>query len=383
MPMAVWSARMDTQQPRRIRVAVVFGGRSSEHGVSCVTAGSVLRAMDPQRYDPVPVGITTDGRWVLGPDDPGRLAITDGKLPEVADVGGTVTLPSTRGRAELNVYEPGSVPRALGTVDVVLPLLHGPFGEDGTLQGLLEMADVPYVGSGVLASSIGMDKHYMKLVLRASGLPVCRHVLVRPGPWEDRREQVEAGVAELGWPVFVKPARAGSSMGISKVTALEQLETAVLAAREHDPKVIIEEAVSGREVECGVLEGVAGGPAEASAVGEIRVDDTHEFYDFEAKYLEDESHVRLDVPANLPEEVAERVRAMSVAAFDALSCEGLARVDFFYREDGSLLLNEVNTMPGFTPTSMFPMLWAARGLDYPALVDRLITTALSRPTGLR
>jgi D-alanine-D-alanine ligase len=362
---------------------VVFGGRSSEHGISCVTAGSVLRAIDRERYEAVPVGITMDGRWVLGPDDPGRLAITDGKLPEVADVGGTVMLPSTPSGAQLSVYEPGRVPHTLGTVDVVLPLLHGPYGEDGTLQGLLEMADVPYVGSGVLASSIGMDKHYMKLVLRASGLPVCDHVLVPRGPWHRIRERVEADVAALGWPVFVKPARAGSSMGITKVTRPEQLETAVLAAREHDPKVIVEAAVDAREIECGVLEGLAGGPPEASVVGEIRVDETHEFYDFEAKYLEDESHVRLDVPADLPDAVSEQVRAMSVAAFEALSCEGLARVDFFYREDGTVLLNEVNTMPGFTPTSMFPMLWAARGLDYPSLVDRLITTALSRPTGLR
>lgn len=374
---------MNSQQPRRIRVAVVFGGRSSEHGISCVTAGSVLRAIDPDRYEVVPVGITMDGRWVLGPDDPGRLAISDGKLPEVADVGGTVMLPATREGVELSVYEPGSVPRVLGAVDVVMPLLHGPYGEDGTLQGLLELASVPYVGSGVLASAMGMDKHYMKLVLKASGLPVCRHVLVPPRPWADVREQVAAGVDRLGWPVFVKPSRAGSSVGITKVTDLSGLETAVLAAREHDPRVIIEEAVAGREVECGVLEGIGGAPPEASVVGEIRIDDTHEFYDFEAKYLEDESHVRLEIPADLPHDVAEDVRAMSVRAFEALWCEGLARVDFFYRDDGSLLVNEINTMPGFTPTSMFPMLWAESGLDYPALVDRLIATALARPTGLR
>lgn len=374
---------MSTQQPRRIRVAVVFGGRSSEHGISCVTAGSVLRAIDLDRYDVVPVGITMDGRWVLGPDDPSRLAITDGKLPEVADIGGTVMLPATREGVELSVYEPGNVPQALGSVDVVLPLLHGPYGEDGTLQGLLELADVPYVGSGVLASAVGMDKHYMKLVLRAGGLPVCRHALVQPGPWDAQRARVEAEVAELGWPVFVKPARAGSSVGITKVATLDELETAVLAAREHDPKVVIEEAVVGREVECGVLQGLDGGPPEASVVGEIRIDDTHEFYDFEAKYLEDETHVKLDVPADLPDAVADEVRELATRSFEALSCEGLARVDFFYREDESLLVNEVNTMPGFTPTSMFPMLWAASGLDYPALVDRLITTALARPTGLR
>lgn len=375
-------AGMDAQLRRRIRVAVVFGGRSSEHGISCVTAGSVMRVMDPDRYEVVPVGITMDGRWVLGPDDPDRLAITDGKLPEVADVGGTVMLPSTNGGVELSVYEPGSVPRALGEVDVVLPLLHGPYGEDGTLQGLLDLADVPYVGSGVLASAVGMDKHYMKLVLAASGLPVCRHVLVKPGRWEDQRERVTRQVAELGWPVFVKPARAGSSVGITKVRDEEGLETAVLAAREHDPKVIVEEAVPGREVECGVLQGSDGGPPEASVVGEILVDDTHEFYDFDAKYL-DESHVRLEIPADVPAEAAERIRQLSLRAFEALSCEGLARIDFFLRSDGSLLLNEVNTMPGFTPTSMFPMLWAATGLEYPALVDRLITTALRRPTGLR
>ena len=374
---------MNSQQPRRIRVAVVFGGRSSEHGISCVTAGSVLRAMDPERYEVVPVGITMDGRWVLGPDDPARLSITDGKLPEVADLGGTVMLPATRSGAELSVYEPGSVPHALGSVDVVLPLLHGPYGEDGTLQGLLELADVPYVGSGVLSSAVGMDKHYMKLVLQASGLPVCRHVLVPSRPWEQVRDRVEAEVDQLGWPVFVKPSRAGSSVGISKVTSLSGLETAVLAARQHDPRVIIEEAVAGREIECGVLEGVGDAPPEASVVGEIRIDDTHEFYDFEAKYLEDESHVRLEIPADVPDEVAAAMRTMAVQAFEALSCEGLARVDFFYRADGSLLVNEINTMPGFTPTSMFPMLWAASGLDYPALVDRLIAAALSRPTGLR
>jgi D-alanine-D-alanine ligase len=374
---------MNTEQPRRIRVAVVFGGRSSEHGISCVTAGSVLAAMDPDRYEVVPIGITMDGRWVLGPDDPGQLSITDGKLPEVADLGGTVVLPTNRGSAELSVHQPGNVPRTLGEVDVVLPLLHGPYGEDGTLQGLLELADVPYVGSGVLASAVGMDKHYMKVVLAAAGIPVCRHVLVTGAPWEAQRERVLAEVAELGWPVFVKPARAGSSVGISKVTEPSALEIAIMAAREHDPRVLIEEAVVGREVECGVLAGVDDGPAEASVVGEIVMDDTHEFYDFEAKYLEDASHVGLSIPADLPEDVAARIRAYAIQAFEALSCEGLARVDFFYQEDGTVLLNEVNTMPGFTPTSMFPQLWAAMGVDYPALVDRLITTAANRPTGLR
>jgi D-alanine-D-alanine ligase len=373
---------VSVHQLRRIRVAVVFGGRSSEHAISCVTAGSVLRAIDPQRYDVVPIGITPKGRWVLAPADPDRLAITDGRLPEVADDGGTVVLPSSAGAAEIVVNEPGTAPRALGEVDVVLPLLHGPYGEDGTLQGLLELAGVPYVGSGVLASAVGMDKHFMKLVLAAHGLPVCRHVLVEPGAWAPQRERVTAETAALGWPVFVKPARAGSSVGITKVHSWDGLDEAVLDARRHDPKVVIEEAIEGREVECGVLEGRGGGPPDTSVVGEIRVDDSHEFYDFDAKYL-DEAHVALDVPADVSSELADRIRSLAARAFQALACEGLARVDFFLRADGTVLVNELNTMPGFTPTSMFPMLWAATGLDYPALVDRLLTTALSRPTGLR
>jgi D-alanine-D-alanine ligase len=373
---------MNPQQFRKIRVAVVFGGRSSEHAISCVTAGSVLRVIDTERYDVVPIGITPKGRWVLGPGDPTRLAITDGRLPEVADDGGTVVLPSSAGAAEIVVSEPGAVPQTLGEVDVVLPLLHGPFGEDGTLQGLLELAGVPYVGSGVLASAVGMDKHYMKLLLAAHGLPMCRHVLVHPSAWEPQRNRVAAEVAALGWPVFVKPARAGSSVGITKVEGPGGLEEAVLDARRHDPKVVVEEAVVGRELECGVLQGSSGGAPDTSVVGEIRVDETHEFYDFDAKYL-DEAHVALDVPADIPAEVADRIRSMSGQAFQALACEGLARVDFFLRPDGAVLVNELNTMPGFTLTSMFPMLWAATGVNYPALVDRLLTTALTRPTGLR
>jgi D-alanine-D-alanine ligase len=373
---------MNSHQFRRIRVAVVFGGRSSEHAISCVTAASVLRVIDRERYDIVPIGITPKGRWVLGPGDPATLAITDGRLPEVADDGGTVLLPSSAGAAEIIVSEPGAVPRTLGEVDVVLPLLHGPYGEDGTLQGLLELASVPYVGSGVLASAVGMDKHYMKLVLAAHGLPVCRHAIVEPGAWEPQRDRVAAEASALGWPVFVKPARAGSSVGITKVEGPAGLDEAVLDARRHDPKVVIEEAVAGRELECGVLQGRGGEAPDTSVVGEIRVDETHEFYDFDAKYL-DEDHVALDVPADLDAEVADRVRTLSAQAFQALACEGLARVDFFLRPNGVVLVNELNTMPGFTPTSMFPMLWAATGLEYPALVDRLLTTALGRPTGLR
>ncbi len=371
---------MNDTQDRRIRVAVVYGGRSSEHEISCVTAGGVLAALDPRRYEVLPIGISTTGRWVLTSADPDRLAIKGHTMPHVDDEGGTVVLP---GRGELAVQSPGEVPRMLGAVDVVFPLLHGPYGEDGTIQGLLELADVRYVGSGVLASAVGMDKHVMKLLLAGAGLPVARHVLVRPSAWEPQRDRVVTEVERtLGWPVFVKPARAGSSMGVSKARDAAELEAAVLAAREHDPKVLVEEAVAGREVECGVLEGQGGGEPEASVVGEIRLGPGHELYDFEAKYLPGDD-ISLDIPADLPADVADRVRLMSIEAFQALSCESLARVDFFLRDDGSLLVNELNTMPGFTPTSMFPQLWAKTGIDYPSLVDRLVDTALRRPTGLR
>jgi D-alanine-D-alanine ligase len=374
----------EDQQTRKPRIAVVFGGRSSEHAVSCATAGSVLQAIDPERYDVVPVGITQDGRWVLESADPERLAITGGdKLPEVDGSRATVALAQQDSASELVVYEPSSVPRTLGEVDVVFPLLHGPWGEDGTLQGLLEMAGVRYVGSGVLASAVGMDKHYMKVVLQSHGLPVLPYTVITPQGWDSGRGACVEAVASLGFPVFVKPARGGSSIGISKVHGVEGLEEAVEEARRHDPKVIVEvSAEGGREVECGVLQGFGTNPPDTSVVAEIGVDPAHEFYDFAAKYLPEE-HTRLDVPADLPAATADRVRDLSAQAFDVLSCEGLARVDFFVLPDERVVINEINTMPGFTPSSMFPRMWAKTGLDYPALVDRLVQLALHRGTGLR
>jgi D-alanine-D-alanine ligase len=364
---------------------VLFGGRSSEHAISCVTAGSVLRALDPLRYDVVPVGIARDGRWVLESGDTGRLAIADADtLPSVDGRRPEVTLATEPGGGCLVVHEPGAVPRVLGAVDVVFPLLHGPFGEDGTVQGLLETAGVRYVGAGVLGSAVGMDKHYMKVVLQAAGLPVLPFVVVTDRRWREDPAGVRADVDALGYPVFVKPCRGGSSIGISKVGGPDGLEAAVEEARGLDPKVVVEAGAGAgaREVECGVLERLDGGPPEASVPGEIHVDDSHDFYDFAAKYLPGE-HTRLEVPAGLSGGIASTVRHLAVAAFEALSCEGLARVDFFVRPDGTVLVNEVNTMPGFTPTSMFPLMWAASGLDYPALVDRLVQLALRRPLGLR
>jgi D-alanine-D-alanine ligase len=365
---------------RRIRVAVVFGGRSSEHAISCITAGSVLAAIDRDRYDVVPVGIARDGRWVLAPGDQ-QLAIEGERLPEVTGAGAALALPFDPETRGLMVVEPGKVPSTLGEVDVVLPLLHGPYGEDGTIQGMLELAGIRYVGAGVLASAVGMDKAFMKAVWAGQGLPIGRYVVVKDRDWRRERKRMLDEIKELGLPVFVKPARAGSSMGISKVTAEDDLEDAIETAREHDPKVLVEAAIDGREIECGVLEGLDDGPTEASLPSEVNVAAGHDYYDFEAKYLDD--GLRLDIPPDLPAAVIDEVRRLATRAFDALGGEGLARVDFFYTRDGRLLLNEINTMPGFTPASAFPKMWAATGLDYPALVDRLIQTALRRPTGLR
>ncbi len=362
---------------RGIRVAVVFGGRNSEHAVSIMGAGSVIKALNESGYEVIPIGITTDGRWVLASESQ-SYEIEGTKLPEVEHTGTELALPS--GGSELVVLEHGKFPE-LRDVDVVFPLLHGPFGEDGTIQGLLEMAGMRYIGSGVLASAVGMDKAYMKALLKHAGLPIGDHVVVRDRDWRRDRARVLKEAQELGWPVFVKPARAGSSQGISKANDLDELERAVEFARQHDPKVLIEAAIVGREVECAVLSQLDDEPPKASLPGEILVHGDHEFFDFEAKYYPEQ--MSLQVPADIPAEAAERVRELAVRAFEALGCEGLARVDFFYRPDGSLILNEINTLPGFTSLSVAPQLWAASGLSYPELLDHLIKLALTRPVGLR
>ncbi|MFI6830549.1 D-alanine--D-alanine ligase family protein [Kribbella sp. NPDC050241] len=372
-----------SREQRKPRVAVVFGGRSSEHAISCVTAANVLQAIDRDVYDVVPVGISTSGHWVLESGDPERLSITDGKLPEVDVTAMPVLFGANR---ELVVSEPGTVPSTLGEVDVVFPLLHGPWGEDGTIQGLLEMSDIRYVGSGVLSSAVGMDKHYMKVVFQAAGLEVGPYVVIRDRDWRRDAEACRKAVDELGYPVFVKPARGGSSLGISKVNSRDELDDAIVEARAHDPKVIVEASANDpREIEVGVLGGLDGAPAEVSVCGEVAVSGGgHDFYDFETKYLpEGEEYLALSVPADLPADVAADIRAKALTAFDAIEAEGLARVDFFLDADGRVVINEINTMPGFTPTSMFPRLWAESGIDYPTLVNRLLTLALTRPTGLR
>ena len=381
------------------RIAVVFGGRSSEHAISCVSAGSVLRAIDRSRYDVVPIGIAVDGRWVLAADEPDRLAINAGVLPEVDPSGSAVVLGADPTARALVMSAPGEVPGELGRVDAVFPVLHGPYGEDGTIQGLLELAGVPYVGSGVLSSAASMDKAAMKVMLAGAGLPIGPYLVIADREWPlpnlpaAEAEAALAGLvdrvrASMAMPVFVKPARAGSSVGITKVKAWDDLVPAIAVARTHDPKVVVEQAVPGREIECGVLEAVDGRDIETSVCGEIVVHGAHEFYDFEAKYLSDGASLpgdktELVVPADLPPVVATRVATMARAAFRALGCEGFARVDFFVDADGAVTVNEVNTIPGFTPASMFPLMWAATGVDYPALVDRLIGSALRKRPGLR
>ncbi|ALC20604.1 D-alanine--D-alanine ligase family protein [Streptomyces pristinaespiralis] len=374
------------QQLRKPRVAVVFGGRSSEHGISVVTAGAVLRAIDRTKYDVLPIGITADGRWALTADEPERMAITDRRTPNVEELAesdeGGVVLSVDPGSREVVYSEPGSVPKALGEVDAVFPMLHGPYGEDGTLQGLLELSGVPYVGSGVLASAVGQDKEYMKRVFVSFGLPVGPYEVIRPREWANdpaaARKKIVDFAGEHGWPLFIKPARGGSSMGITKVDDLAGLDDAIAEAQRHDPKILVESLLRGREIECGVLE-FEDGP-RASVPAEIPPVTSHDFYDFEAKYIDSAAGL---VPAPLTDEQTAEVQRLAVAAFDAASCEGLVRADFFLTEDGEFVINEINTMPGFTPISMYPRMWQESGVAYTELVDRLIQAALTRSTGLR
>ncbi|HEY3895108.1 MAG TPA: D-alanine--D-alanine ligase family protein [Pseudonocardiaceae bacterium] len=363
---------------RKLRVAVVFGGRSSEHAISCVSAGSVLTHLDRTRFEVIPVGISPEGAWVLGTGMPTELAIQGRRLPAVDGTAVALTLPGDPTRPEL-VHIAGERPgEVLSAVDVVFPVLHGAFGEDGTIQGLLELAGLPYVGSGVLASASGMDKQFTRTLLRAEGFPVTDAVVLRRDVPTLSAEQRD----RLGLPVFVKPARAGSSVGITKVTDWSQLPAAVATARAADPKVLVEAAVTGREIECGVLE-FPDGRIEASLPAEIRVvaEGSAGWYDFDAKYLDDACE--FDIPAKLGDNVTAELQATAVAVFRALDCQGLARVDFFVGPDGALTVNEINTMPGFTPISMYPRMWAVTGLDYPSLLSILIDTAIARGTGLR
>ncbi|WP_163510481.1 D-alanine--D-alanine ligase family protein [Fodinicola acaciae] len=363
---------------RKIRVAVVFGGRSTEHGVSALSAASVLEhlASNPA-FEVVPIGINRRGQWLLTSGDPEQLRLTGREMPEVS-TGTEVVLPADATTRAFLAVRPDEGVAALSGVDVVFPVLHGAYGEDGTIQGLLEMADIPYVGAGVLASAVAMDKEYAKKLLAAEGLRSGPYAVLRPHD----KTLSEADRDRLGLPVFVKPARGGSSIGISRVSDWAELETAIATARQVDPKVLIEAAVVGREMECAVLEGEDGGRPEASLPSEIRVIGSRQgWYDYETKYLDDATE--FDIPPDVPAEVIDRIQDMACRAFAALDGAGLARVDFFYTDDGELLVNEVNTMPGFTSISQYPAMWAATGLPYPELLARLVRAALRRGTGLR
>ena len=335
----------------------------------------MLRAIDRDRYELIPVGITREGAFVLEADDPGRFGLDPEHLPEVADNGTRVRWPESSASRELSVVTASGEQTSLGEVDLVFPILHGPFGEDGTIQGLFELLGLPYVGSGVLASALGMHKHFTKTALAAAGIPVAPWRTVTAREWADDAARVRADAASLGLPMFVKPARAGSSVGVSKVTDAPGLDTALEVAFAEDDTVLIESAVIGREVEIGVLGGAPGERPRASVAGEIVLTGDG-FYDFAAKYL-DAPGVDLVCPADLGDGRLDEMADLAIRAFEAIGAEGLARVDFFLTDEG-FVVNELNTMPGFTPISMFPRCWQESGVTYPELIDELIRVGLAR-----
>lgn len=370
-----------TAAGRRPRVLLLFGGRSSEHPISCITAAGVLHAADPERWDVVPVGVAPSGLWSHGEVDAAAFALDGGELPAVPEPECPVSL---RARADGAVELVGADGEDLGTVDVVFPLLHGPWGEDGTLQGMFESLGLPYVGCGVLSSAVGMDKHFMKVAFQAAGLEVGEWETVTDRQWRRDPDEALARAGALAYPLFVKPARGGSSFGITKVESPEDLRAAVEEARRFDPKVVVEAGILGREIECAVLDGRAGDTPRASLPGEIVVkgaDAGHQFYDFEAKY-QDREAAQLSCPAELPQEEIERLRALAVRAFEAVDGAGLGRCDFFFTPDGRWVVNEINTMPGFTPISMYPAMWERTGIAYPELITELLELALERGVGL-
>ena len=346
-------------------VAIICGGRSSEHSISCISAKGVLEAIDRNLFDPILIGITVRGKWVAlkSADD---FGVGSDGLPIVPDTAPVINA---------DIHGLKNAEGAPLAIDLAFPLLHGAYGEDGTIQGLFEMADIPYVGSGVLASSVAMDKTFAKPIYADFGLAVADGITVHQRDWIAQRELEIAKIKALGLPVFVKPARSGSSRGTTKVKSDSEIALAIEEAHRHDPRAMVEVAIKGREIECAVLE--INGKAHASVLGEIRVHEPHEFYDFEAKYLD--GSTTFDVPANVTPEIARAISDAAVTAFEALGCEGLARVDFFLTEENQVIINELNTMPGFTSMSVFPMLWKATGKSYSEIITQLCESALTRP----
>ena len=341
------------------RVAIICGGKSSEHEISCVSANGILNAIDRNKFEPVLIGITKSGKWLLLPDD-SNFSIINGALPTVPESGIEVSITS------LGLVAGG---KQLA-IDVAFPVLHGPYGEDGTIQGLFEMIGIKYVGSGVLASAVSMDKSYAKPIFAAAGLSVAAGIVVTSKNFELP--------SNLTFPLFVKPARSGSSRGTTKVKQKSDLASGVEHALSFDTKVIIEQAVVGKEIECAVLQ--ADEKITVSEVGQISISSKFEFYDFQAKYLD--NSMELIVPADLPAGVQSKIQQAAITAFNAAGCEGLARVDFFYSTQGEIIINEINTMPGFTPTSVYPKLIEKNGINYQELITKLITTAQARSASI-
>jgi len=349
----------------KLRVGILFGGKSAEHEVSLQSAKNIFDAIDREKYEPVLIGIDKSGRWLLNDESRFLIHADDPKRIRLNTSSDTVALaPQSRGTiSNLSAFKNESA------IDVIFPVLHGPFGEDGTVQGLLKLADIPFVGSSVLASAVGMDKDVMKRLLRDAGLPIGKFRSLRA---DDDVPSYEEVSSELGSPVFIKPANMGSSVGVSKVKKQSQFFPALRDAFEYDTKAVIEEFIPGRELECSVL---GGSEIMASIPGEVK--SRHEFYSYNAKYI-DKKGAELIIPAKVSVEIIQRVQELAIAVFKTLCCDGLARVDFFLKEDGSVIINEINTMPGFTKISMYPKLWEASGISYTQLIDKLIGFALER-----
>ncbi len=359
---------------KKLRVGLIFGGRSGEHEVSLASATSVMANLDSDKYEVVPIGITKGGTWLLG-TEPARLLETEQSVSADTGTGETtaVTLTGDPGLRRLIPVQGSEQLEGNGALDIILPVLHGTYGEDGALQGLLEMANVPYVGCGVLGSALGMDKEKMKMVFSSIGLPIVDYLVYRRNEWERSAETIMDAIEQhLNYPCFVKPVNLGSSVGVNKAHDRGELEHAIDVAAEYDRKIIIERGINCRELECAVL---GNDEPLASVVGEVIA--SNEFYDYNAKYIDNKSQMR--IPANIPRETAEEVRRQAIKAFLALDLSGLARVDFFLeKESGQIYINEVNTLPGFTQISMYPKLWEASGLPYSQLLDRLIELAIDR-----
>ena len=349
------------------RVAIICGGRSSEHEISCISAGGVHSAIDRSKYEPILIGINKNGKWFLLPENY-SLEINNGVLPTIPDSGVSVAL---------NVDGFSAAGKNLD-IDIVFPLLHGPFGEDGTIQGLLEIADIPYVGSGVLASAVAMDKSFAKPIFASLGIKTAAGFVVRQREWKEGSAAIQRAADQLGYPVFVKPARGGSSRGTTKVKSAAEFSAALAEAYKFDTKALVEQEIRGAEIECAVLE--IDGVAKASLVGQIKIDSKYEFYDFDAKYLDGATTIEL--PAKIDQKISDEIRAKAVDAFISLGCSGLARVDFFLTPNNEVIINELNTMPGFTATSVFPKMWAATGVAYAEVITYLLKNALTRNNGV-